>query len=262
MVAVSDPRDFDLSKLESQSFASFCILASLAILALPAIAAARSKAVESRVKLRFLLAATAFVPWFVTILLVAGENDDTIGRRFIWLWVVQGALMALFVLNVARRPIVRVLAATGLILIIVANGYFVGMTVNGYKSRFHALPANDFNNAVDFVGRRLKTEGRVSASIGYDVPFDRWMISERAVDGVSKVGRVYDAVLQTRHGITNLDTNAEGVSRDDEFRIVEHPATVAWGRLYFDLSGYPDMPIVYSSPTYTVLSRSAGANVR
>ncbi len=121
----------------------------------------------------------------------------------------------------------------------------------------HSRPTT-LTTSSTFSASELKQRGRVSASIGYDVPFDKWMLAERVMDSKSKVGRQYDTVLRMRYGIANLDTNAEGISQNDEFRIVDSSQSAS-GRTFFDLYGYPEMPVIYISPTYTVLSGSAGA---
>jgi hypothetical protein len=256
------PPAFDLNHSENLSLATFCVLAFVAFW-VPSFAFAKRflPTLENPLgtKLQFLLTVTAFVPWIITILLMPGDNDDYPARRFLWLWVVQGALMVLFLRKLPGGRMVRGLALSGFIVLVTLNANGVGMAGSWYRNGFDSLPPGEFNNVVDFLGRRIKAEGRVSASIGYDVPFVKWMLAERVVDGVSKVGRQYDTVFRMRYGITNLDTNAEGVSRNDEFRIVEHSSQESWRQAYFDLSGYPEMTAIYTSPTYTVLGRSAGA---
>ncbi len=256
------PMDFDLTKTERISLVVFCALSCLGLTAFPfafvkadSVIAGRQ---ESLGQQRFLLAAVALVPWMVIMLLVARGNDPDVSRRFIWLWVVQGALMVVFLRELPVARLVRALALSCLIVLVTLNPNCIAMTASWYRNGLHSLPANDLNNAIDFLGRRIKAEGRASARIGYDVPFFRWMVAERMVDGVSKVGREIDTVFRMRHGITNLDTNAEGISRDDEFRIVDL-SQQAWGETYFDLSGYPEMTTIYTSPTFTVLSGKAGA---
>jgi len=108
---------------------------------------------------------------------------------------------------------------------------------------------------VDYVAEQARAGGRTSVAIGYDVQFYNWVLFARHADGVSKVGDDYDMLLWRRHGITNTDTRCEGVSPDDDFRIVEHQSNQAWRQTLFDLSSYPRMEVIHETPNYTVLRK-------
>lgn len=56
-----------------------------------------------------------------------------------------------------------------------------------------------------------------------------------AVDNRWKVGGEVDVILEYRHGITNLDPCVEGVSAQDEYRIVEAYPPAPEASYYFDV---------------------------
>jgi len=255
------PELFGLDRSEGVEFLAFWLL-SLAGLSVSMTGIAdrfftqASEAEPGREKLQFVLAAAAFVPWALQILLMVNDNSADQARRFLWLWAAQGALMVIFLFSIRWGQAIRVCSLAALILLVGLNATSIDRTLSWYRYGFRPAPSSDFNNIVDFLGRRIRAEGRTSASIGYDLPFLKWAIVARVVDGVSKIGRQYDVVLQTRYGVTNLDSTAEGVSRNDEFRIVEYSSVEPWRQTYFDLSDYPQMTQIYSSACCAVLQRS------
>ena len=81
--------------------------------------------------------------------------------------------------------------------------------------------------AVDYVAKHLYALGKSRAAIGYqtlymDLPaFNFFMAEFNVVDARYKVGADFDLLFTFRHGIVNTNQCAEGISPDDEYRIVQ-----------------------------------------
>jgi hypothetical protein len=74
---------------------------------------------------------------------------------------------------------------------------------------------------VDYVANRLRSDGTPRAAIGYQIFIYEFMAKYNIIDRQYKVGAEFDLLFKQRHGITNTDQCAEGVSPNDEYRIVQ-----------------------------------------
>src|SRR5262249_49689052 len=81
--------------------------------------------------------------------------------------------------------------------------------------------------AVDRLASLVRETGHRQASIGYEVDIWPFMAEWNVADSRYKVGADLDLMLKSRHGITNLDRCAEGVSKVDTYRIVQTTARSA-----------------------------------
>src|SRR5207245_3100811 len=72
---------------------------------------------------------------------------------------------------------------------------------------------------VDFIGHRL--HGKANPEIGYEIYFAKWMAALHAVDERYKVGAEMDVLFQYQARVHNADRCAEGIDRDDDYRIIE-----------------------------------------
>ena len=171
--------------------------------------------------------------------------------------VFLAAPFTVVLLRVIFRPaLAHVITAT--LVVMVASNPTMNWKIRSLRAGdFRAAPTSEFNQVIDYVAAQARAQGRSSLSIGYDVPFLKWIVCARATDGMSKVGSQYDLVFLLRHGITNTDTRAEGVSPEDDFRIVELNSEQSWRQTLFDLSSYPRMDVIFETRGYTVLRKRA-----
>lgn len=206
----------------------------------------------------FLLCAAGVAPWLLLMLLVDPGEGDLV-RRFLWLWLPLGAFSILF-LRTLLKPVSPLLAhavAAALVVMTAWNPLMNWKVHSLIASQFRAAPANEFNEIVDYIAKQAKAQGRASVAVGYDMPFNKWILFARRIDGASKVGSEYDLLLWLRHGVTNTDNRCEGVSPDDDFRIVEHKSDEANRQTLFDLSNYPRMEVAREMPDFTILRKRA-----
>ena len=75
--------------------------------------------------------------------------------------------------------------------------------------------------AIDYIAADLHREGRDRASIGYQVFIYPFMVNYHSVNSNYKVGTQFDVLFKYEHGIENMDRCAEGVSPNDDYRIVQ-----------------------------------------
>jgi hypothetical protein len=244
-----------LKRDEFYSVIVFCLL-SLGFLAIsqwwPTRLLQPTKAADSPA-LRFTLAAAAFFPWVIALALVLHDPGTDLSRRFLWLWPIQGILVVAMLRNIRWPSAVRVWAICCFLFVVTWNADLVYRTVHWRQGGFGFAPADEANQALNFLGNRIKREGRNSAGVGYDLAFNLWPLLCHTVDGVSKVGMSYDEILRMRYGIVNLDTAAEGIRTDDEFRIVERSSSDSAHQTYFDLSVYPRLAVIYQNSSFIVL---------
>jgi hypothetical protein len=188
------------------------------------------------------LFAGTFVPIVAQTLLIPHGELFTSGRRFWWLWAAEAATIAcaLSAIRIRGRAVILPAGLAATILFAcnprlkdAAEQAFLPSSTIATTGK-HAEdvdevaydPVNDApcrggcsREAIDELARILKSEGRESARIGYDMNFYPWQMETRLVDGKSKCFAEWDLTLEIRHGIRNSDTSAEGLSVDDEFVI-------------------------------------------
>ncbi len=164
-----------------------------------------------------------FFAWVLPVLLLAylvgWEGLFSGQRRFMWLWAVQtpilGCVLSLPLWRGWRPGFVLLLAAA---FTLSQNP----LSQSLFRDAFSAAPGHWLRNedkAIDALASAVRAEGRDAARIGYDTNQIEWLAQLRNVDGVSKFGIDWDVSLYLRHGIVNLDTSAEGLSADDDFRV-------------------------------------------
>jgi hypothetical protein len=95
-------------------------------------------------------------------------------------------------------------------------------------------------DAIDFIAAQLRSEGRDHASIGYQIYFSAGEAVQHSLDSRYKVGVGWDFLFRERYGITNVNRCAEGISPDDEYRIVQTNRYPAWTGYKEDDNPIPD----------------------
>jgi hypothetical protein len=75
--------------------------------------------------------------------------------------------------------------------------------------------------AVDYVANQIRAEGKNRAAIGYQTFIYAFSAKYNVIDPRYKAGNEFDMLFKYRHGLLNTDRCAEGVSSDDEYRIVQ-----------------------------------------
>jgi hypothetical protein len=83
------------------------------------------------------------------------------------------------------------------------------------------------------------------------------MAAFNAVDTRYKVGADFDLLLRDLHGVSNRNTCAEGVSPNDEFRVVQTKpvSTNPKGMEYFDFAVAENFRLAQQIGTYQIFER-------
>jgi hypothetical protein len=161
------------------------------------------------------------IPW--ALLFLVSEDE----RRFWWLWPLQVVPLAASVTYVPtrlgmRRWVVPIgsLAVVGLVA---ANPVLLSRLEGWTRHGWSGDDAMEID-VVDRIAARMKTGGERQAAIGYDVDFWRFVAAFNVADARYKVGSDFDLLLKYRHGVANLNRCPEGVSPQDEYRVVQAAA--------------------------------------
>jgi hypothetical protein len=175
------------------------------------------------------------VPWLILVAVAEAGRPE----RFFWLWPLQAIALAAFIANIiVRLPLpsparwLGQMLLVGAVLIAPIQSY-----VNAWLRDGWAGADAEEVYVVDYVADQLRSEGRAQAAIGYQILFYEFMPRYNVLDRQYKVGAELDFVMKHRHGIANTDQCAEGVSPDDEYRIVQtRPKSTEWQpRAYFNV---------------------------
>lgn len=166
------------------------------------------------------LAIALVVPWVLLLLISEVARWDRV-----WgLWPLQAIVLAYFVtaacsLMGTRYRLVRWLGPLLVVGSLAANDLVRSHAQDWWRAGWSGSDPVEAQVADD-LARRIHGEGRDRAVIGYQqfflgVPPIPTLPTERAV------GDAFDGMLQYRHGITNARTCWEGLSTEDEYRVVE-----------------------------------------
>jgi hypothetical protein len=177
---------------------------------------------------RFLML-SLLIPWGI-LLCLAEPNPWPLGpeKRFWWLWPLQVIMLAAFITEILPRlspsRLVTWTVPAVLMVLVLANPPVLS-SLDQWRRTGWAGPNATEIQVMDYIAAQLRARGKKHAAVGYQVFFDRFMAEYHVNNPHFKVGAEFDLLLQFRHGITNINQCAEGISPDDEYRIVQiHPS--------------------------------------
>jgi hypothetical protein len=181
---------------------------------------------EEQARRRRLVVVALVVPW----LLLFGVAESGVPERFLFLLPLQVLVLAAFVTVLLPRlgmPRPAVWLVQGLLVLVFLWNPFLISRVDSWRAGGWSGHDASAVRAVDYIAAGLHKERRDRASIGYQLFIYPFMADYHIVSSYYKVGADFDVLFKYQHGIENADTCAEGVSPNDEYRIVEtHPMNV------------------------------------
>jgi hypothetical protein len=167
-----------------------------------------------------LFSLSLLIPWGVMLLVAESGRPD----RYWWLWPLQVVVLAAAVTYLpAQFKFSRPIAAAGqvfLTLLLLLHPWLISRAQSWMKIGWFGPTAQQVQ-AVDFVANHLSSEGRNTAAIGYQIFVYGFTAKSNIIDPRYKAGAEFDMLFKYRHGILNSDRCAEGVSNNDEYRIVQ-----------------------------------------
>ncbi len=182
------------------------------------------------------------VPWLVLLSIAEWGRQD----RFVGLWPLQVIVLAFAASTVSARwgGAARLARWSGPLLItgaILANPFVVSRVDAWRHDGWSGVDSVEMRVA-NYLARLLRSEGRDRATIGRRLfvegpPAPPW----KAVDARWRVGGEFDVALEYRYGIFNLNQCGEGLSAQDEYRIVEAYPPAPEAPYYFDVP--PAVPL-------------------
>ena len=206
---------------------------------------------------RLLLVLCLAVPW--VILFAAAEPGKP--ERFWWLWPLQvlflSALATHYLPRLGAGRVVPWLVQGLLVGVVVANGFLLDRVDAWRADGWSGRDASEVH-VVDYVAQRLETESRDSAAVGFHVFHYPFMAGYHIIDPQYKVGAEFDVLLRHRHGVTNTNDCAEGLSPRDEYRVVRAtPMEQDWApRDYFEVPLEDDFRLLARFGPYEVFGRA------
>jgi hypothetical protein len=166
------------------------------------------------------LALSLIVPWTVMLLITDSERLE----RSWWMWPLQAIAIASVVAWLpirlqVPRPAVW-FASVLLVLVLAGNNLLLSHLQSWRKDGWSGTPSAAMMT-LNHVAALVQADGKQAARIGYEMAVPAWTPIFNNVDPRYKTGANFDLLFIHKHGITNLNTCAEGAAPGDEFRIVE-----------------------------------------
>ena len=208
---------------------------------------------------RRLVVLSLIIPWLILVAFAEAGKPE----RFWWLWPLQVIVLAALAFHLMPRLLPRGLVALTqlLLLVVLVMNPLLATRLDSWRTTGWAGADSKVVEVVDYVASLVTANGRDRASIGYRTYIYPFMAAYHITNPVYKAGAEFDLLLSYRHGITNLDMCAEGVSGADEYRIVQTrretgPAAPA---SYFDEPLEPRFRMLADFDMYQVWARSDSA---
>ncbi len=215
------------------------------------------------------LVVALLIPWLILIVLVEPGRED----RMWWLWSLQVIVLAAAATVIPRRlGAPRPLAAALAVLLVVLTFGYNSASAHWEDWRYWGWSGSDSEelDVVDQVAGQVRAAGRDRAAIGYRISFTGGEASQFILDPRYKLGANWDFLFRRLRRIANEDQCPEGVSPQDEYRVVEvrtledneaYPTSVEEGRSYFPVpipEGFEEVGRSWAG-TYQVLRRRAAS---
>ncbi len=164
------------------------------------------------------------VPWMIMLALTELERLE----RFWWLWPLQVITLAAAVTYLPSKlgfsPTVTRIVSILVIMGIAGNSLLLARAsawlTEGWSGR-----KGEQIQVIDYLADQIKLYGKQNVAIGYQTYIYRFMATYHGIDPRYKVGADFDLLFKHRHDITNKNQCAEGVSSEDEYRIVQTSTT-------------------------------------
>lgn len=173
------------------------------------------------------------VPWLLLLLFAEPGKPE----RFMWLWTLQSLFLAAFLVYVVPRLGAGrgvILSASAIAVVFVAFNYLMVDRVGSWWESSWSGPDAPEVLVVDAVAGEILAGEADRRAIGYQMYIYPFMAEYHISSPVYKVGAELDLLFLLRHGIANSNTCAEGVSPDDDFRIVEtEPEPSEWAPIHY-----------------------------
>jgi hypothetical protein len=166
-----------------------------------------------------MLAVSLIIPWLLLLLMTEAYRVE----RFWWLWplqiVVLSSVVTYWPLQL-RLPYAVVWCGSLIILLMITGNNLVLSRLAAWaRDGWSGRNAEEIN-VVDYIAHDVALN-KQRVSVGYDLDIYRFMAMDNAVDSRYKVGAGFDLLFKYRHGIINVNRCAEGVSPEDQYRIVQ-----------------------------------------
>ncbi len=161
------------------------------------------------------LALALLIPWIILLCLAEQFRPD----RFQWLGALQVVALAVAVSVGQWRGHYRWAVRGAMVVLIAANPVLVGRITAWTQTGWSGSDAPEVRVA-DYLATKIHAAGETSSRIGYPVP----MISGHPRNDAGLTdGASIDLLLKFK-GIANVNECAEGVSANDQYRVIDkHP---------------------------------------
>jgi 4-amino-4-deoxy-L-arabinose transferase-like glycosyltransferase len=167
-----------------------------------------------------LLVVSLAVPW--AILVVVAEPGKP--ERFWWVWPTQviflAASVAYFLPKFGVPRALRVFAQLVVALLLLRNWFVLARVDSWRKDGWDGTDPEEVR-VIDYVAKHIRHDGKTSAAVGYQLFIYPFMAEYHVTNTVYRAGGELELQLRYRHGITNTNQCAEGISPADDYRIVQ-----------------------------------------
>lgn len=167
-----------------------------------------------------LFALCLFVPWLTLIMVVEPDNPV----RYWWLWPMQIVPIIAAVTYIPGRfkwPRTATWIGQVAVILVLLSHPWLASPVQAWVRSGWSGPRADEIQALDYIASDMQSQGRQKAAIGYRTFIYPFMPAFNIVDPTYKVGAELDLYLKDRYEISNSNQCAEGISPQDEYRLVQ-----------------------------------------
>jgi len=159
----------------------------------------------------------------VPFVILVGVAETARADRFWWIWpaqlIVVVTTFGLFAEQTPWPKAVFAVLSTILLVLMINSPFYQGKiddwVTNGYQGK-----SSGQIETVDYLGRVAHKSRSTTMVVGYQL-LAPVFTSETSVDPSYRTGSWFDFLMMAREGIRNLNNTVEGLSPEDEFRVLE-----------------------------------------
>jgi hypothetical protein len=202
------------------------------------------------------LAFSLIIPW-ITLLVITETNRLD---RIWWVWPLQLVFLAALTMYIpSKLKMARIwpqLGAIVLVVMLAANPFLISRVTAWARDGWSGPDAPEVE-LTDSIASQLHSKNQNRAAIGYQTFIWNYMAAFNVMDRRYKVGADFDLLLRSRHAISNMNQCAEGVSPNDNFRVVQPkpPWTDFRGKGKVDVSLGSELYLLREFGSYRLFQR-------
>jgi hypothetical protein len=160
------------------------------------------------------------VPWLIMTIMTEASRP----QRMWWLSPVQMIILTWGVLSIFSSisgwRVCKLVGCSLLVVSLLANSFLISRITGWINDGWSGHESAEIET-IDYIANLVSEERPDAVAVGYSIRASRFKSMYHVTDSRYRVGADFNLFLSQRHGLSNLNNCAEGISPDDRYRIIQ-----------------------------------------